>query len=150
MAFTPQGVPTQGLGFAIPGELIRDKVRVFTKTAQTPPEKREPTAVGLAKKYFGLSFQALTPDLQRKFGIGDDPGVLISEVETGSPAERAGMTSGIVLHQIGRYDVKTVARVDEILEPVSTGSVVDFTVSVISRVRGQQVRQLHTVTLKAR
>src|SRR6266513_3192857 len=31
MAFTPQGVPTQGLGFAIPAEVVRDSVNQFKK-----------------------------------------------------------------------------------------------------------------------
>ena len=60
------------------------------------------------------------------------------------------MSSGLVIHQIGRYDTDSVARIEEVLEPVGTGSLVDFTVSVVSRVRGQLVRQLHTVTLTAR
>src|SRR6184192_4578842 len=34
MAFTPQGVPTQGLGFAIPAEVVRDSVNRFKKIAQ--------------------------------------------------------------------------------------------------------------------
>src|SRR5213596_2384346 len=34
MAFTPQGVPTQGLGFAIPAEVVRDSVNRFKKMAQ--------------------------------------------------------------------------------------------------------------------
>ena len=29
MAFTPQGVPTQGLGFAIPADVVRDSVNRF-------------------------------------------------------------------------------------------------------------------------
>src|SRR5204862_6347993 len=33
MAFTPQGVPTQGLGFAIPDEMVRQKVDAFKKIA---------------------------------------------------------------------------------------------------------------------
>src|SRR6476659_1507248 len=31
MAFTPQGVPTQGMGFAIPAEVVRDSVTRFTQ-----------------------------------------------------------------------------------------------------------------------
>src|SRR4030095_8295287 len=92
MAFTPQGVPTQGLGFAIPAEEVRDKVREFTKTAQN--KAREPKAVAsLAKKHFGLILQDLTPELQKKFSTTDDPGVLVADVESGSPGERAGMSS---------------------------------------------------------
>jgi serine protease Do len=149
MAFTPQGVPTQGLGFAITAELVRDKVREFTKTAQKKP-KKEPAAGALAVRYFGLSLQDLSDELRQKFGVGTDPGVIVAQVEAGSPAERAGVSGGLVIHQIGRYDVKSVEEVEKILEPISTGSLVDFTVSVVSRVRGQLVRQLHTVTLTAR
>src|SRR2546430_3076164 len=37
MAFTPQGVPTQGLGFAIPAQVVRDSVNRFKKTARIQP-----------------------------------------------------------------------------------------------------------------
>src|SRR6184192_3417562 len=33
MAFTPQGVPTQGLGFAIPADVVRDSVNHFKQVA---------------------------------------------------------------------------------------------------------------------
>jgi serine protease Do len=151
MAFTPQGVPTQGLGFAIAAELVRDKVREFTNfAAQKKLRPKEPTEGSLAARHFGLSLQDLTDDLRQKFGVGSDPGVIVAQVESGSPGERAGMTSGLVIHQIGRYDVSSMADAEKILDPISTGSLVDFTVSVVSRVRGQLVRQLHTVTLTAR
>ncbi|MEQ1860514.1 MAG: trypsin-like peptidase domain-containing protein [Chthoniobacteraceae bacterium] len=149
MAFTPQGVPTQGLGFAIPGDVVRDKVREFTKTAQQKP-KLAPAADSLARKFFGVVLQDLTPELRKRFSASDDPGVLVADIERGSPAERAGMTGGLVVHQIGRYDVDSVRRIEEILAQISPGSLADFTVSVPSRVRGQLVRQLHTVTLTAR
>ena len=35
MAFTPQGVPTQGLGFAIPGEAVREAVKGFKAVAKS-------------------------------------------------------------------------------------------------------------------
>src|SRR5215208_7951564 len=34
MAFTPQGVPTQGMGFAVPADVVRDSVNQFKKVAQ--------------------------------------------------------------------------------------------------------------------
>src|SRR5438105_11864292 len=37
MAFTPQGVPTQGLGFAIPADVVRDTVTAFRKFADKQP-----------------------------------------------------------------------------------------------------------------
>src|SRR3954467_1506673 len=43
MAFTPQGVPTQGLGFAMPEEVVRDTVASFRKFADKQPKAPPPT-----------------------------------------------------------------------------------------------------------
>jgi serine protease Do len=152
MAFTPQGVPTQGLGFAIPGDVVRDRVREFTKTASAAPKtaNRATPASSLAKKYFGITMQDLTPDVARALGYEGGAGVVISDVEPGSPAHVAGMAQGLVILGVGRYDAESVAQIESLLEPISENSLVDFTVSVASRVRGQIVRRPITVTLKAR
>src|SRR3954470_2994034 len=42
MSFTPQGVPTQGLGFAIPGEVVREKVEEFRKIASGQKVEKKP------------------------------------------------------------------------------------------------------------
>ena len=44
MAFTPQGVPTQGLGFAIPAETVRASVAQFKTVAQNKPPPQEKAA----------------------------------------------------------------------------------------------------------
>src|SRR5438128_5078468 len=44
MAFTPQGVPTQGMGFAIPAEIVRDSVNRFKKMAQKQPTTKSSAA----------------------------------------------------------------------------------------------------------
>src|SRR5437899_6068155 len=59
MAFTPQGVPTQGLGFAIPAEVVRDSVNRFKKTAQIQPTTKSAvatseTSLSSAEKLFGM------------------------------------------------------------------------------------------------
>src|SRR5213596_1297882 len=62
MAFTPQGVPTQGLGFAIPADVVRDSVNRFKKIAQKQPETKKQLAtsdasVSKAERLFGLQLQ---------------------------------------------------------------------------------------------
>ena len=150
MAFTPQGVPTQGLGFAIPAETVRLRVDEFKKIASGRATGRKPGAPTLARKYFGLQLQDLTPELSESLGYEPGSGVLIADVELRSPAEEAGLKRGLVIYQIGRYDVTSAQQVEDLLQPVSTGSVVDFTVGLVRRVRGQTVRQLQTVPLTAR
>src|SRR5437870_6746801 len=57
MAFTPQGVPTQGLGFAIPAEVVRDTVAAFRKVAskqsrpRNEPEENQPSN---SERLFGM------------------------------------------------------------------------------------------------
>jgi serine protease Do len=142
-------VPTQGLGFAIPGELVRDKVAEF-KRAAAKAKAAPKVAASLARKSFGLQLQDFTPELSETFGYEPDAGVLIADVDPGSPAAEIGMQRGHAIYQLGRHTVTSVRQIEELLAVVTTGSRVDFTVGVIRRVRGQAVRQLQTVTLTAR
>jgi hypothetical protein len=60
MAFTPQGVPTQGMGFAIPADIVRDSVNRFKQVAmkqgklKSSPAPAEPSSARV-EKLFGIS-----------------------------------------------------------------------------------------------
>jgi serine protease Do len=150
MAFTPQGVPTQGLGFAIPGDVVRAKVEEFKKIAAGQKTQKRASPTTLARKYFGLQLQDLTPELSDSLGYEAGAGVLVADVDSRSPAEDAGIKRGIVVYQLGRYGVTSTKQIEELLDTVGSGSAVDFTVGVNRRVGGQNVRQVQVVSLKAR
>ncbi|MGZ5504203.1 MAG: S1C family serine protease [Chthoniobacterales bacterium] len=152
MAFTPQGVPTQGIGFAIPGDVVRDTVAQFMKVAQNPPAPRKPSQeenapTSNAERLFGLQLQNLTPELTDAFGLVAGKGVLVSSVEKGSPADSIGVERGLVIYRVGRYDVRSIAQVEKLLARASHGSSVDFTIGIV-RSNGSQ--RVETVTLTAR
>ncbi len=150
MAFTPQGVPTQGIGFAIPGEVVRETVAQFMKVAQNQPTPRpteETTPTSNAERLFGLQLQNLTPELTDAFGLAAGKGVLVSSVEQKSPADSAGIERGLVIYRVGRYEVHSIAQVEKLLARASGGSAVDFTVGIV-RSNGSQ--RMETVTLTAR
>jgi serine protease Do len=153
MAFTPQGVPTQGLGFAIPAETVRDSVIRFKEVAQRQPQpKSNPAenevADSLAQRFFGMQLQNLTRDLTDALGYIHGRGVLVSAVEPDSPADSAGIQRGLVIYRVGRYNVSSVKQLEGLLARVESGSTVDFTVGVV-RANGQG-QQLETVPLTAR
>ena len=154
MAFTPQGVPTQGLGFAIPAETARASVAEFKAFAQKQPAPKnspaeaEVAADSQAQKLFGLQLQNLTPDLTDALGYVQGQGVLISAVEPDSAADRAGIQRGLVIYRVGRYNVRSVKQLEGLLARVESGTSVDFTVGVV-RANGQG-QQLETVPLTAR
>ena len=67
-----------------------------------------------------------------------------------SPAERAGFKRGLVISQLGRYRVSTSKQVEDLLESISTGSVVDFTVGIVRTVGRREFVSWTPVTLNAR
>jgi S1-C subfamily serine protease len=152
MAFTPQGVPTQGVGFAIPAETVRDVVKQFKAIAQRQPSPRasavpEEGGATNAERFFGMQLQDLTADLTDALDLVPRRGVLISAVEQDSPADEAGVERGLVIYRIGRHDVNSVRAIESLLAHAQTGAAVDF---VIGLVHSDGTRQLQTVTLTAR
>ncbi len=153
MAFTPQGVPTQGLGFAIPAEIVRQSVEAFKKIADKQPPPRpgateEETGSTNAERMFGLQLQDLTDDLAGALGLARGKGVLISAVEPGSPADQAGFERGLVIYRLGKFDVNSVKDVEKLLAQADSGSSVDFAVGLVGR--NGRGRRVETVNLEAR
>jgi serine protease Do len=152
MAFTPQGVPTQGLGFAIPGEAVREAVKGFKAVADKQPSapphvtSNQPAATN-ADRLFGMQLQDLTTELTDAFGLVRGRGVLVSAVEPGSPAADVGIERGLVIYRVGRHDVNAVKSIENLLTRVQSGMTVDFTVGLA---RSDGARQIQTVTLTAR
>jgi serine protease Do len=154
MAFTPQGVPTQGLGFAIPAEIVRSNVEQFKKIAakQPAPSKTNPVETESSgsntERLFGMQLQQLTAQLTTAFGFAPGKGVLISAVEAGSPADLAGIERGLVLYRVGKYDVNSIKQVETLLARATSGTTVDFTVGIVRA--GGPGEKVETVSLEAR
>ena len=152
MAFTPQGVPTQGLGFAIPAEVVRDSVARFKKIAQKQTaEKKQPVAsdasISNAEQLFGLQLQDLSQELTDALGYARG-GVVITAVEPGSPADEAGVERGLVIYHVGSSEVNSVTQIEKLLSSVQSGTTANFTIGAI---RGSgESQQVATVTVTAR
>jgi serine protease Do len=152
MAFTPQGVPTQGLGFAIPAEVVRDSVARFKKIAQKQtPEKKQPAAseapMSNAERLFGMQVQDLRQELSDALGYAQG-GVVITAVEPGSPADEAGVERGLVIYRVGKSGVNSVTQLEKLLGSVQGGTSVNFTIGAV-RATGQN-QQVATLTMTAR
>ena len=180
LAFTPDRNPVQGIGFAIAGQVVAEKFAMFREqvartpaiTARGAPPaapgapgvapgpvppgalKGDPTSQSLARKLFGMEFQALTPALASVLGITSESGVLISDIDMTGPAHSAGLKRGLLVYKIGRYDVSSPAMIEDLLKDVRAGTEVDFVVGAAAR-RGSPFGfggspQIVTVTLVAR
>lgn len=152
MAFTPQGVPTQGLGFAIPANVVRNSVKQFKAFAERHPSGKTSPPVAqetnYAERLFGMQLQDLTQELTDVLGYQPGRGVLISGVEPNSPADESGIERGLVIYRVGKHDVNSVRDIENLLGRAMSGTSVDFTIGVVrASGRGQRVA---TITLAAR
>jgi serine protease Do len=153
MAFTPQGVPTQGLGFAIPADVVRDTVNRFKQVAMKQGKLKDSPAPAESssphtEKLFGMQLQNLSPELSEALGYLQGRGVLITAVEPDSPADAAGIKRGMVLYRVNKSTALSVRQVDEVLRAVESGATVEFTIGIV-RARGEN-HELAALTLKAR
>jgi serine protease Do len=88
------GVPTailsrsggsMGVGFAIPSNMAKPIMTSLLERGR------------VERGFLGVTIQDLDPDLARALGVELQTGVLISDVTSGSPAERAGVRRGDVV-----------------------------------------------------
>jgi serine protease Do len=74
-----------GVGFAIPSNLARSIAEQLIETGK------------VVRGYLGIIIQDLTPDLARSFDLDEQKGILVAQVTTDSPADRAGLRQGDVI-----------------------------------------------------
>jgi serine protease Do len=71
---------------------------------------------------FGFSVQDLTPELREQLKIPGGDGVVVSGVEEGAPAARAGIRAGDVIMEVNRERVKSAAELARLLGQMRRGS----------------------------
>ena len=82
------------------------------KLAGGPATASEPARLG-------VQLSELTPEARQRFGISDAGGVLVTDVEQGSPASRAGIRPGNVITMVGQTAVDSPSDVVDEVERAS-------------------------------
>jgi serine protease Do len=75
----------QGIGFAIPSNMVRNVVDSIINVGK------------VTRGWLGVQIQQLNPELARQFNLPDEKGALLVEIVEGSPAEKAGLQRGDVI-----------------------------------------------------
>jgi serine protease Do len=74
------------------------------------------------KARWGLALQNLTPEIREEMQIPREVhGAVVTSVEPGSPADNAGLSQGIVIEEVNRHSVSSVAEVQRELSSVPKG-----------------------------
>ena len=89
--------------------VLRDgKKKVITvKIGELEDVQAEKTAEK-EKEDMGITVRELTPEMANRYGFSDDEGVIVANVEPGSPADEAGLKKGDIIKEINRKSIKTM------------------------------------------
>ncbi len=93
--------------------------------------------------YLGVTLQDMNADLAGYFGVGEDEGVLILDVQEDSPAEKAGLKSGDVIVALDHESVTERGDIQDILADCEEGD--EVTIEIVRQKQSEEV----TVELEA-
>src|SRR5262245_44092689 len=100
-------------------------------TLRVMPEKRDRERMMFAfgnRMYLGVNLQELNPDLASYFQVDPNAGVLVTSVQSDTPAEKGGLRSGDVITHINGNKVSTPSDVSTQLEDIEAGTQLEVTV----------------------
>lgn len=78
----------QGIGFAIPSNLVRQVMDSILKTGK------------VTRAYIGIVPQNVTPAMARAFNVKENRGALVGDVTPNGPAARAGLQKGDIITEV--------------------------------------------------
>ena len=111
----------EGMGFAIP-----------MATAESILEElmNQKTVDASEQAYLGITGRDITSEYVKAYGLPE--GIYVSEVTSGSPAEKAGIQSGYIITGINGKEVKTLTELQEKLSQCKAGEKGTITVKINS------------------
>jgi len=107
------------------GKEVSAKVRLGERPKgpeEAAPPERQPEEQTSRK--LGVNIQTLTPDLAEQLGYKNAKGVVITDVEPGSPADEAGLQRGDLIQEVNRKEVQTIQDFEKQLRGLKSGDAV--------------------------
>jgi len=98
-----------GVSFAIPSNLAKEIANQLIENGE------------VTRGYLGIMIQQVTPDLAKSFNIKLGQGIIVSQVNDGSPAEKAGLRQGDVIIKFRGKPVKEVGHFRNLVALIQPG-----------------------------
>jgi serine protease Do len=106
----------QNIGFAIPAKRANQVVADLIRYGE------------VRRSYLGIQVQDLTPELASALGIEARHGVVVRELEDGSPGKAAGLEPGDVILEVDGHDVRDRSEFDERAAAAAVGSTLKLSI----------------------
>ncbi|MBW2023703.1 MAG: DegQ family serine endoprotease, partial [Deltaproteobacteria bacterium] len=123
----PYLVGTTPVGKVVEVEVIRKGQRkVFQVKIGKMREQQMAEAASGAKPSLGMTVEELTPQLASQFGLKEKSGLVVVDVESGSPAQDAGIQPGDLILEIDQEPVRDIELFNKKLSKYKKGDVILF------------------------
>jgi serine protease Do len=99
-----------GIGFAIPAEEAKPVIDQLMKGS------------AIRRGYLGVGMQDVTDDIADALGVPKGRGTLVSRIEPGEPADKAGIKQGDVIMKVGGKDVTPDQTLSYLVANLAPGS----------------------------
>ena len=109
-------------------KVLRDKKEVMLGVAVGELKEEEVVASVPEKGELGMTVQKVTPQMAESLGLDKPEGVVVTDVESGSAADEAGIRRGDVIVQIDRKPVRSVDEYKKSIAGIRKGKGVLFLV----------------------
>ena len=105
-----------GIGFAIPIDLAKSVMEQLKDRGR------------VVRGWLGVEIQEITPELAQSFGLKQVQGALVANVESGSPAAKAGVERGDVIVKFNNHTVADQHALPEMVADTGIGKTVPLEV----------------------
>ena len=101
--------------------LIREgkSLEVEVTVGELKDEGRQAKETPETEKNYGLVVQNITPEIARHLNLKDRRGVIVTDIQPGSPAESADLRAGDIIVEINKKPLRNVADFKELMKKAS-------------------------------
>jgi serine protease Do len=124
----PFVVASTPIGKTVEMEIMRgnQRMNLQIKTEELKEEAEEETPAEEAGPNLGMEVQEITPEMAKNYNLSRTSGVIIVDVESGSPAGEAGLVPGDIIVEIDKKPVKDLETLNNLLAGVEAGDTILF------------------------
>jgi serine protease Do len=105
-----------GMGFAIPTQIVRPTVETLIRDGK------------VSHGYMGLGITDVTPENAKFFDSKDNRGAIVTQVENGSPAAKAGMKVGDLITSIDGHEISDASQLQVTVGQTRPGTTIRLAV----------------------
>jgi serine protease Do len=123
----PYLVASTPVGKVVEVEVIREgeKKRFEVKIRELEEEQAEEESTEKGAD-LGMTVDEITPELARRFGLSEERGLVVVQVENNSPAEDAGIRRGDIIMEMDQEPIKEMDKYREKISQYKKGDTILF------------------------